>query len=350
MKTIFPLLAAMIAVACNQPSTTGGASNAQNASDSGAVIVTKDNFRRAETDMYFAVAVKQAGTTGRFYHYRQLMPIDDQTVIRTNRDVLYSAGVFDLDAGPVTITLPDPGKRFMSMIMIDEDQYSQTVYAPGTYTYSKDKVGTRYMMLALRTFIDPDNDSDIKQAHALQDAVKTQQADTGKFEVVHWDETSRQRLHDSLVEVGNKLTDFKRMFGTKAEVDPDRHLIGTATGWGGNADKDAMYLNFTPARNDGKTIHSFTVKDVPVDGFWSVSVYNNAGYFPQNDLKVYSLNSVTAKKNTDGSVTVQFGGCDGKIPNCIPIVEGWNYCVRLYLPREEILSGAWKFPEAQPVR
>ena len=43
-----------------------------------------------------------------------------------NRDTLYSAAVFDLDAGPVTITLPDAGKRFMSMQVIDEDQYTPT--------------------------------------------------------------------------------------------------------------------------------------------------------------------------------------------------------------------------------
>jgi hypothetical protein len=46
---------------------------------------------------------------------------------------------------------------------------------------------------------------------------------------------------------------------------------------------------------------------------------------------------------------VQFGGCDGMIPNCLPIMKGWNYLVRLYRPREEILSGTWKFPEARPV-
>jgi hypothetical protein len=31
-------------------------------------------------------------------------------------------------------------------------------------------------------------------------------------------------------------------------------------------------------------------------------------------------------------------------------MEGWNYTVRLYRPREEILSGRWKFPETQPVK
>jgi len=39
--------------------------------------------------------------------------------------------VFDLDAGPVTISLPDAGKRFMTMIVIDEDHYVFTVvYRP----------------------------------------------------------------------------------------------------------------------------------------------------------------------------------------------------------------------------
>jgi hypothetical protein len=41
------------------------------------------------------------------------------------------------------------------------------------------------------------------------------------------------------------------------------------------------------------------------------------------------------------------GGCDGKIPNCLPIMKGWNYMVRLYHPRDEILNGTWKFPQAQ---
>ena len=58
---------------------------------------------------------------------------------------------------------------------------------------------------------------------------------------------------------------------------------------------------------------------------------------------------MTGKKGADGAITIQFGGCDGKIPNCIPIVKGWNYTVRLYRPRAEILDGRWKFPVAQPV-
>ena len=119
--------------------------------------------------------------------------------------------------------------------------------------------------------------------------------------------------------------------------------------WGGYPEKDALYLPIIPARNDGSTIHKLRVGDVPVDGFWSLTVYNSEGYLQPNQSNVYSVNSITAKKSADGAIAIQFGGCDGKTPNCLPTVPGWNYMVRLYRPRAEILDGSWSFPEAQPV-
>jgi hypothetical protein len=319
------------------------------ADDSKPVSVTVENFRRAESDLYFAAVVKKDGF-GKFEHNREPTPIDKQTVIRMNRDTLYSAAVFDLDAGPVTITMPDAGQRFMSMQVIDQDQYSPAVYyGAGQHTLARDQIGTRYVLTAVRTLVDPANPKDIEEVVKLQDAIKFEQKSPGKFEVPNWDRASQKKVRDALLVLGATLPDSKRMFGTKAEVDPVRHLIGTAMAWGGNPEKDAIYLNVTPAMNDGKAVYRFTVKDVPVDGFWSVSVYNAEGYFQANKENAYALNNVTAKKGEDGSVTIQFGG-DGNTPNCLPITPGWNYMVRLYRPRKEILDGTWKFPEAQPVK
>ena len=143
------------------------------------------------------------------------------------------------------------------------------------------------------------------------------------------------------------MPDTERTFGPRSEVDPIRHLIGTAFAFGGNPEKDALYLNVTPASNDGTTIPRLTARDVPVDAFWSISVYNAQGYYEKNPLNAYSVNSITGKKAGDGTTTVQFGGCDGKVANCIPIVKGWNYTVRLYRPRAAILNDTWKFPEPQ---
>jgi hypothetical protein len=108
------------------------------------VRVTVENFIRAESDLYLsAVALKEDGF-GKFEHKRVLSPIDTQTVVRQNRDALYSAAVFDLDGGPVTITLPDAGKRFMSLQVINEDMYSPpATYAPAKRTFTRKDVGTR---------------------------------------------------------------------------------------------------------------------------------------------------------------------------------------------------------------
>jgi hypothetical protein len=138
------------------------------------------------------------------------------------------------------------------------------------------------------------------------------------------------------------------MFGDKDDVDPVRHLVGTAGGWGGNPPRDALYMNVNPKNNDGETPYSLTVKDVPVDGFWSITLYNAKGFYeaPENAI---SVNNVTAKKDANGAVTVHFGG-DPSQPNYLRIMPGWNYTVRLYQPKAEILEGKWTFPEPTPVK
>ncbi len=113
------------------------------------------------------------------------------------------------------------------------------------------------------------------------------------------------------------------------------------------------YASGVIAKADGKTVYKMKVPaHVPVDAFWSISVYNAKGFFEKNSENAYSVNNITGKKDADGGMSIQFGGCDGKVPNCLPIVEGqgWNYAVRMYRPRAEILSGKWKFPEAQPAQ
>ena len=268
---------------------------------SSTVPVTADNFTRAETDTYFANIVKQAGGPGKFFHRREIEPIDNQIVIRGNRDTVYSAAVFDLDAGPVTVTLPDAGGRFMSMIVIDEDEYTPAVYyGAGSHTFTRQQIGTRYLMLALRTFVDPNNPADLKTVHALQDAVKVSQQGTGSFEIPNWDPVSHKRVRDALLVLYATVPDQNRMFGTKGQVDPIRRLIGSAGGWGGNPDSEAKYLNVNPSPNDGKTVYKLTVgSDVPVDGFWSITVYDADGRFQKNEYDAYSVNNITAKKKRE---------------------------------------------------
>jgi hypothetical protein len=294
--------------------------------------------------------VVKNGGFGKFRHGRELAPPAQQGIPRPNRDTLYSFAIVDLDAGPVTITLPDAGKRYMGMQVANQDQYTPAVYyGAGSYTLTREMIGTRYAIAVIRFLVDFSNKEDVRQVHALQDAIKFNQERSGTFEIPHWDEASLEKIKAALLQLGTTVSDTRRMFGAnRHQVDPVKHLIGSAMLWGGFPEKDALYLPITPAGDDGKTVYKLTVGDVPVDGFWSLTVYNSKGYLQPNPENAYSVNSITAKKSPDGSVAVQFGGCDGKIQNCLPITEGWNYTVRLFRPRAEILDGTWKFPLAQP--
>lgn len=115
------------------------------------VPVTVENFIRAETDLYLSAVALKEGGFGKFEHHREVSDVNSQTIIRMNRDTLYSAVVIDLDAGPATVTLPDAGKRFMSMQTVNEDQYSlPAIYKPGKHVLTKEKIGTRYVIVGVR--------------------------------------------------------------------------------------------------------------------------------------------------------------------------------------------------------
>lgn len=121
----------------------------------------------------------------------------------------------------------------------------------------------------------------------------------------------------------------------------------TAFAWGGLPEYEAYYLNIEPNLPVGA--YQLTVKDVPVDAFWSISLYNKDGYFEENEFNAYSVNNISGTPNEDGSFTVNFGG-DPKSRNYLHIMEGWNYLVRLYQPRKEILDESWTFPAVQAVK
>jgi hypothetical protein len=307
--------------------------------------VTVDNFVRAETDMTLDRYVKQ-GAFGKFLHIRQPTPIDKQAVVRMNLDTLYSVGVFDLTT-PVTIVKPESEGRFQSMMVINQDHSMLPIeHGAGEFTFTKEQIGSRYMIVLFRTFIDANDPADIKAANALQDEITVRQETPGAFEIPQWDEASLAKVRDAIKVLAATRTDAKGMFGDKAKLDPISHLLGTAYGWGGNPEQAAMYDNAVPEKNDGKTPYVVTVKDVPVNGFWSITVYNKDGYMEKNDQNVNSYNNVTAKKNADASITINFGGGPGAINN-LPITPGWNYIVRMYQPKQEIINGTWRFPKAQ---
>ena len=310
--------------------------------------VTPLNFARAETDKYFANYVKKGGF-GKFLKIRKITPIDEQDIVKMNRDTLYSGGVFDVTS-PLTVTKPETGGRFQSMLVINQDHYVKMIeHGSGEFVLDLDTVGSRYAMVVFRTLVDADDPEDLKAAHAAQDGLTFKQEAVGSFEIPDWDQEQLKAIRAALTELGSYTSSTKGRFGDEDDIDPINHLIGTAVGWGGNPPEASVYFPGSPAANDGKTPHCLTVKDVPVEGFWSICVYNEKGYFVKNKENAYVINDRNANPDADGNITIHFGGDPGQ-PNYLHIMEGWQYLVRLYQPKQEVLDGNWTFPEPTPAK
>jgi hypothetical protein len=308
--------------------------------------VNVSNFVRAESDVAIKRVCDIVGL-GTWLHFRAPTPIDQQKVIRMNRDTLYSSAVLDLSE-PATVTMPETGGRYQSLQVISQDHYSFAKIKPGRYELTEEKVGSRYAYLIVRTFLDANDADDIKATNAVQDGLRIEGGASGPLDIPDWNIEQMMEARDALNTLAKLGASNVGAFGTKEEVDPINHLMFAAAGWGGLPNKNTIAELGMVENNDG-TPHVLNVpKDVPVRAFWSVIVYDVNGFIPENDLGVYSYNNVTAKPDADGSITIHFGGDQDQI-NYLPIAKGWNYAIRMYEPGEEILDGSWTFPKIVPV-
>jgi len=312
------------------------------------VKVNVDNFVRAETALQFDRSLKYVkGKVNTFIHIRVPQPLDKQSVIRMNRDTLYSSAIIDISKG-ATLTIPQTHGRYLTAMVVNENHYINKVYSkPGTYKLTMREFDTPYVNVSLRILADAGDPADIKKANAIQDGVIIKANSAKPYTHPNYDMASYKTTYDALLVLGKGMTDTRATFGKNDKVDEVRHLLGTAWGWGGLPEKEAYYLNVEPKLPVGA--YKLTVRNVPVDAFWSISLYNKDGYFQKNKYNAYSVNNITAKPNKDGSITIHFGG-DPKSANYLPLTEGWNYTVRLYKPHQEVIDGTWKFPKIQKVK
>ncbi|WP_232847728.1 DUF1214 domain-containing protein [Occultella kanbiaonis] len=305
-------------------------------------LVNADNFALAETHRMMRDLQRNAGGVNRFLHNREPAAIDKQTVIRLNRDTLYSFAVVDISAG-ARFSIPEHAERYLSAMVVNEHHYVDAIFHDaGEHHLSVEQFGTSHVVLAIRILVDPADAADVADVSALQDQIRLECASSSPFEMPVYDVTSLDETRDALLSLARNLSGFDRMFGSKDQVDPVRHLIGTAAGWGGLPSSEASYIGVDPRLPVGR--YELTVGRVPVDGFWSISVYNAAGFFEPNERGAYTINSITGARNDDGTITVRFGDYPSDVPNALPTTQGWNYLVRLYRPRSEITDGRWSFP------
>jgi len=308
--------------------------------------VTPQNYGLAETQVIFTGYVKKiaaaTGTNGIgvWLHNKVGADPKGKEIMRINFDTIYSFAIVDLSK-PATLEMPKTDGRYQTAWIITEEHYNPFAFdKAGTYKLTKENTGSNYVMIAIRTQANTADPKDLAIANALQERLILKQKVKGSYKASNaWnmDEILKMRAKYQKIQ---KDKDIKTevMFGAKGLRTLENHNVGTAFGWGGFTPEQAVYPIYYPKDALPQT---FTLKDVPVNAFYSITVYDKDGY-PQTDT--YNINSQFAKKNADGSVTIHFGG-DKNQDNYMEIFEGWNFALRLYQPTKAYFDGSWKKPE-----
>lgn len=309
--------------------------------------VNVDNFRAAETARMFDGLLATTSGVNQWFHYRAPTPVDAQPVIRMNRDTLYSASIADISGGG-TVTLPDAGGRYMTLMVVNEEHYINRVFSePGTYELTVEEHGSPFVTLAGRTFVDPSDPDDVAAVNALQDALTVETNSATPYTHPDYEEESLNATRDALLLLGQGVPNTDHTFGKKSDVDATRHLIGTAMGWGGLPESEAYYYIESEPQAAGR--YNFTFKNVPVDAFWSVTIYNRDGYLEPNPFDSHNRNSMTSAADLNGIVTLNLSPDGEGLTNHLYVMDGWNYALRLYKPHQSVIDKTWRPPTPQPV-
>lgn len=307
-----------------------------------AIEVNVLNYVHAKTTIHFDSVIARAGGVNKWGHVREPIPLDQQRSRRMNRDTLYSSVVIDISEG-ATFSMPDAGDRYMSATVINQDHFINTIFhGEGSFSLDIEEFDTPFVLLTVRILANSEDPNDIAIANQLQDELTIESASSNPYVHENYDMDSLNAVGVPLIELAAGLPNVIETFGRKEVVNNVRHLLATAYGWGGLPEYEAFYVNVQPDLPVAS--YSLTVKDVPVDGFWSLSVYNKEGYFEENIHDAYSVNNLTATANENGSYTINFGG-DPSSDNYLPITQGWNFVVRMYQPQESAVDGSWVLPD-----
>jgi len=336
---LFTLLAIFTAQACKQ----SGNKNEARAETDTLKKVTPETFIRAETDNMFSTDADKT-TINEFVHYRSLIPLDRQNVIRMNKDVLYSAVVVDTKGG-ASITIPEmPDDRYMSALVIDNDHYVPIIiHEAGTHSLPDD---TRYVIVLVRIqVLNPNDAEEIEMINNLQDQFKINASSSEPFPVFHWDRASL----DSLRAIYNaEFAKYDRYpsdwAGARGEVNEETRHLAAAGAWGLFPEKEATYINYNGGNLSGDKCYKATYEVPDNEGFWSITVYGEDGKM-QSENVIQNASNTTF--NEDGTFTVYFGSEENcpEAENRLDITDGWNFLMRVYLPGESVLNGEYQLPE-----
>lgn len=314
--------------------------------DNEYTVLSDENFGLAESQLVFTkyvndiAAVTNTNGVGVFMHNKKAADPKDKTVVRINFDTKYSIAILDLKE-EATLTMPETNGRYQSAWFITEEHYNpMAINTPGIYKITQEDMGSRYIMLVIRTQVNMTDPEDLAKVSALQDNIQLTQNDRGSYVITNnWDrpEVLKMRKKYQNITTDKKIVS-SMMFGKKGKTTLENHNAGVSTGWGGMTSEQAVYPNYQPTNSNPATL---TLKDVPVDAFWSITVYDQGGWVIGEN---FNINSSFAKADDKGEYIIHFGG-NPNADNYLDTFEGWNFILRMYQPTESYFDGSWTVPK-----
>ena len=312
------------------------------------VVVTQETYCRAETDRTFINISQSGGGVNHWFYYRTVTPLDNQTVVRQNKDTLYAGVIVDTSKG-ATITVPEmPEGRYFSVLLVDNDHYCPgVIYTSGVHELPTD---TKYLCAILRIqLLHPNDPADVALVNQLQDKFIITAGSADPLPPYKWDKKSLDELTVKFNQESAKYDRYPNgWMGPRGVADENTRHLGCAGAWGLFPNKDAVYINYN-GQLPAEGCHTATYS-VPENGaFWSITVYGEDGYIKSENGV---LNKFNTKFNDDGTFTAYFGSAEdcGDVPNRLDVTEGWNFLMRIYRPGESVLNGTYKLPDAKPCK
>jgi len=320
------------------------------------VSVTPENYAFAELDVSMNEEVKH-GATNKFYHHRMPMEIDKQPAVLMNRDTLYSFAIIDASHG-ATVHVPKGDGRYISLHVMDHDHTTEHVYyGAGDYKIDPAKA-SHFVVLNIRTQVNPNDPADIDKAHAIQDEYKVTfpEGYTPKaFKMIDWNKDELKKLQTHYRQVADKRGVSKTM-GPRGAYSQEDVNIGAAVATGLLPDQDAWYsFNTYKVSKDICYTATYPVPGMakPDLGFYSMTIYGDDLYL--HNEKGSSLSNKELKLNPDGkSFTMHYGTektCGKNAENLlIAPTDNWTLALRVYFPTQDIQDNQYKLPEPKPVK
>jgi hypothetical protein len=318
------------------------------------VPVTKHNFAFASLDVAMQREV-ELGATNTFYHHRKPMELEKQPAVLMNRDTLYSFAVIDASQG-ATVSVPEGDGRYFSVHIMQHDHVTDNVYyGQGDYVIDPDTV-TNFLVVNIRTQVNPTDPEDVVKANAQQDQYKITFPDGYEpkpFVVTDWDQEQLKALTQHYVKIGNTRGMSKTM-GARGSIPQEDINVGAAAATGLLPDQHAWYsFNTYDVSKDTCYSAQYSAPGMadPDLGFYSMTIYGDDLYLKTEEGSSLSNHEIQPDENGD-TFTLHFGTpetCGESAKNLlIAPTDNWTLAFRVYMPDQSVQDNKYVLPEPKP--